>query len=351
MTVMAALRAILLIIFFVPSVSLAGNDVQEQARQKIIEVLRSAGLDKELDAKVMVAAGKGSALSISDGGNYFMQYVIVGPDKAGDAEVVIDGDVDIPASCDKMVVVTHGWFDKGQSSWPADVAAAIGARVDPNEWVCCYFDWQGGANVVTPVEAAMYGRDIGGARLAKAVLKLAERMKKLTHVHLIGHSAGSWVVNSAARAIAAEKAADLHLTFLDAYVPPLWKKELAEVEVSGKQAVLWAEHYYSKDITFESTQEDLPGVWNVDVTAIDTGIAEHEFPYKWYYATVAGKYRNSDPERGQEVIRKAGQIECGFGRSLEAGAAGWEVSKSLKTGGKALQMRGKKIEPLFKGWK
>ena len=347
---MVAIRAILLVILFVPSVCFADTAAQEQARRKVVELLRSAGLDKELDAKVTVAAGKGSALSISDGGNYFMQYVIVGPDNSGDAEVVIDSDVDVPASCDKMVVVTHGWIDKGQSSWPADVAAAIGDRVDPNEWVCCYFDWQGGANVVTPVEAAMYGRDIAGVRLGKAVLKLAQRMKKLTHVHLIGHSAGSWTINSAAKAIAAAKGSDLHLTFLDSYVPPLWKDKLGEIEVSGKAAI-WAEQYYSKDITFESTQEDLPGVFNVDITAIDTGIAEHEFPYKWYYATVAGEYRRGDPERGQDVIRKAGGIECGFGRSLEAGKAGWEVSKSLKPPAKTLQMQGKKAKPLFKSWK
>ena len=87
---MAALRAILLIILFVPSVCVADTDAQEQARRRVIKLLRSAGLDKELDTKVTISTGNGSVLSISDGGNYFMQYVIVGTDKAADAEVVID---------------------------------------------------------------------------------------------------------------------------------------------------------------------------------------------------------------------------------------------------------------------
>ena len=94
---------------------------------------------------------------------------------------------------------------------------AIHARVDPNQWLCISFDWAGGALVASPMDAVKYANNIAGPRLAKTILKLNPDPR---HIHLIGHSAGSWVIDSAASIIARQnKSCVIHLTYLDAYIP------------------------------------------------------------------------------------------------------------------------------------
>lgn len=305
---------------------------QIDARQKVIEFLRSAQMGDKLDAPVRISVSDSGVICIADEGHFIAQHVVMQPELSADVEVIKESDFEIPPSCTKAVIVTHGWIDKGGGSWPADIAAAISQRVDPNEWVCGFFDWAGGAAVVSPVDAAKYARDVAGARLAKAVLELGTEFK---HIHLIAHSAGCWAINDAAKRIAGQTGAVIHLTFLDTYVPPFWDQgELGKIEASG-----WVEHYYTKDFTLAATHIDLAGAHNVDLTGIDGLVKDHKFPYRWYYATVAGRYRQTDREKDQKVVTKSGGLDYGFDRSREAGERNWQKSLALKKGQKAVLLR------------
>jgi len=326
------------------SVCLADKIDKEQVRQKVQVFLRDAGFGDELDKGVKVSVDEQGVFCITDEGNFTMQYMVLGPEQGGSAKIEIAPDVKIADSVDKAVIATHGWFDKAVDDWPADIAHAINERVDPNEWVCGYFDWKSGAIVANPVDSAKYAIDIGGPRLAEAFLKMAGGGCKFSHIHLIGHSAGSWAIHSAAKIIAERTGAQIHLTFLDAYVPP-WKKE-EEMGDFGDQVKGWCEHYYTKDITLKCTQENLSSSWNVDLTKIDRAIKKHEFPYEWYYATVTGQYRKKDGGIKKKVISKMGGVEYGFGRSREAGDENWQKSLELKKGHKAVELK----KPKQKSW-
>jgi hypothetical protein len=132
----------------------------------------------------------------------------------------------------------------------------------------------------------------------------------------------------------------------------MWKKsDLSNVSQADGTYTVWAEHYYSKDVTLNSTEDDLAGTWNVDLTAVDLGVAEHEFPYRWYYATVAGHYRSNDLERNQAVVSQMGDLQFGFARSLEASRLAWQKSLALKKGQDAVLLKAPKPDSPPKWWR
>jgi pimeloyl-ACP methyl ester carboxylesterase len=299
--------------------------------------MEKAGLEAYLEAGVRVGRDEGGLLQIVDEGTFVVQYMIVTPEVAAEPNVVIDAAVKVPATADRLVVVTHGWIDKGLRSWPADIAAALVEKTEPNAWVCAAYDWHGGAGVINPVDAARYGRDIAGPRLAAAIGALGPRFK---HVHLIGHSAGSWTISSAARRLCATGApVTMHLTYLDAYIPPEWKPGQLTEFCGPTSGVVWfLEHYYTKDITLTFTEYDLPDALNVDITDIDPWFKEHEFPYRWYYASITGRYSRFD-EKKSDLITSQDGVTCGFARSLEAGNDNWRESLRLNKGAPAIRLR------------
>jgi len=324
------------------TLSLKNTSADDGTRQKVIKLLTSAGLSEELNAGVKISADKTGIVCIVDEGNFFMQYIVVEPGVSAGADPVMDPNLNIPSSASNVVIVTHGWMDKGVNDWPADIAREIRKRVDPNEWICAFFDWQGGAAVVNPVDAVKYARTVAGPRLAKAVLNLGI---KFEHIHLIAHSAGCWAIDAAAAKIADETQANIHLTFLDAYVPPFWKKShLGKIESKN---TIWAEHYYTKDITFDCTQNNLSEAHNVDISQLDPIITEHEFPYRWYLASIAGKYRSSDAEADEKVFTEYKGLHYGFARSVEAGRESWQKSLTLKKGETAVKLEKPKKNKLF----
>lgn len=136
-----ALAIILLLLGGIVSVRTFGSFEVEKKAEKY---LRSMGLDEKLDAGVVVSQREKSLISIKDQGIYLTHYTIMGPNETADANIVVDAKVEIPATADNILVVTHGWFDKA-TDWPAQMAEAIHGKVDANEWVCISYDWQGGA--------------------------------------------------------------------------------------------------------------------------------------------------------------------------------------------------------------
>jgi len=227
----------------------------------------------------------------------------------------------------KIVIATHGWIE--YERWPADLATAIRDKVDTNEWLCGWFDWRAEAKVINPREAAQYARDKAGPLLAQQILRITKNPK---HVHLIGHSAGSWVISEAAKIIAKETQADIHLTFLDAYVPLGWDANEFGNIVIGPNRVYWADQYLTEDITLDVTYCVLMHAHNVDIGDITPGLKDHRFPFHWYIATVLGKYPAKDKYSGEKLFCTSGDIDYGFARSLEAGPKNWDDSLKLPMG-------------------
>ena len=226
-----------------------------------------------------------------------------------------------------LVVFTHGWIEKSQ--WPADLARALSARLDKRQWLCGWYDWRRQAQRVNPADVARYGKNTAGAMLGDEIVALSRHWK---HVHLVGHSAGAWVISEAAKIIAQETGAEIHLTFLDAYVPPFWDEQKLGDLAQGPNVRFWADHYFTRDMTLGATQMRLTNAHNVDLTRIDPGINDHKFPWHWYHATVAGEYVTGKRYAGKAFFNQAGGVEYGFARSLEAGAENWGKSRTLLHG-------------------
>ncbi|MBN2018786.1 MAG: alpha/beta hydrolase [Sedimentisphaerales bacterium] len=233
----------------------------------------------------------------------------------------------------KIVVVTHGWFER--DLWPKDLALMINDKVDNNDWLCAWFDWRKEAQVLNPRDAAQYARDKGGPLLAEKILKL---LKNPQHIHLIGHSAGSWAISEAAKILAKQTKANIHLTFLDAYVPLGWDaNELGNIS-NEPNRVYWADHYLTQDITLNVTNRLLLHAHNVDIGEITPGLKDHKFPYHWYPATVLGKYAPKDKYSGKKLYCTSGDVEYGFARCLEAGENNWQQSLKLPMGNESVNV-------------
>jgi hypothetical protein len=233
----------------------------------------------------------------------------------------------------KIVVVTHGWFE--HELWPKDLALAIQEKVDANEWLCGWLDWRNEARIINPRDAAEYARDKAGPILAQQILKLS---KNPEHVHLIGHSAGCWAISEAAKTIAKQTKASIHLTFLDAYVPLGWDANELGRMPNEPNLTCWADHYVTQDITLKVTDCRLTNAHNVDIGDITPGLRDHEFPRYWYPATVLGKYVPKDRYSGKILYTGTETTEYGFARSLEAGRENWNKSLKMPMGNVAVKM-------------
>ncbi|MBA7712558.1 hypothetical protein ES703_121536 [subsurface metagenome] len=229
-----------------------------------------------------------------------------------------------------LIVVVHGWIEKGGDNWPEDMAAEIAKKVDSDLWLCSYFDWPEGADRINPTDAAKFARDTAGPRLADEIMK---RCGDAKHIHLIGHSCGCWVINKAAEILAEKTSADLHLTFLDAYVPIGWpENQLGDIK-AAEGRVCWAEHYFTRDYTVGFTEVTLTNAHNVDISTLDSGLKDHKFPWRWYYATIAGGYPKSVFSDSTEYEFIVDGIEYGFARSKEvSGEQAWLQSLTLLPG-------------------
>ncbi|MHC4394177.1 MAG: hypothetical protein ACYS1A_00845 [Planctomycetota bacterium] len=239
-----------------------------------------------------------------------------------------------------LVVAVHGWVEKGRDDWPEDMAVAIQEDLKTDSWLCGYFDWSKGAATLNPTDAAGYAADIAGPALAEQILALDA---DLQHIHLIGHSGGCWVISAAAKILARKTSADIHLTFLDAYVPHNWnEKSLGALDIADGTKY-WADHYYTRDYTLTWTQYDLTFAHNVDITKLDQGIKDHNFPWQWYYATITGKYPTGHFLNNRKLSWNTAGTDYGFARSKEAlESDNWQQTLHLPIGNKAVIMNSKK---------
>jgi len=245
--------------------------------------------------------------------------------------------VNQPVSAKGIVVVTHGWIEKGSNDWPEDMAKAISQKTDSNDWLCGYFDWSKGAAAINPADAAKYAKDFAGVALAGQILLLD---KQFEHIHLIGHSSGCWVISQAAKILAAQTSADIHLTFLDAFVPSGWQPQsLGDVNMPA-DSIFWADHYFTRDLTLGWTEHNLENAHNVDVTEIDQFLKDHKFPWKWYYATITGSFPKGSFLDDKKLVTQADGIQYGFSRSREFGGEKiWNENRLLKHSNDAVKLK------------
>jgi hypothetical protein len=232
-----------------------------------------------------------------------------------------------------LVIITHGWYQ--QEAWPAEMALAISERVDRRAWCCGWYDWRGQASRLLPSDAAKVARDEAGPMLGRQIVGLSKRWR---HIHLIGHSAGSWLVNEAAGVIAEQTSASIHLTFLDAYVPRGWDQRSLGRLVGDPCGVRWAEHYFTRDRFGDLTENVLTWARNVDVTDVNPGFNGHKFPWHWYQATISGRYDLGGRFAREKVCCESEGICYGYARSLEAGSCNWLASTTLKVPSESIRV-------------
>jgi len=256
----------------------------------------------------------------------------------------------LPPATKNLVIVTHGWNGSGVDPWIASMVTNICGKLGASDthvdatglwpiwtctapgWVVSSADWSEQASQVGPGPAYASAATLGDS-LGDAISTLG-----LQYVHLIAHSAGSNLIQHAARRIVERCAGigatycsgtDVYTTFLDAYAP------LREAQDYG-QASIYAEHYVDTlpvglFSIADPTNVMLPYAFNFDITAIDpyshalvlnpldaTSISEqrHAWPYEFYNGSVP-------PPVVAPVNVSAGMLQpfrYGFPKSLEGGA-------------------------------
>jgi hypothetical protein len=238
----------------------------------------------------------------------------------------------------RLVVAAHGW--KGSSAgWPtatqAAIAAQLAARVAgsgipvdiltwneddaelvhpvnlPTGWEIAVVDWSDRANTLLPQSAQRNGAVLGGW-FGTLIQNFGYE-----NIHVIGHSAGSWVVDAITDTVkrgnvADDRSTDIHITFLDAYAQ------------GGTYCLLgdhgdWVEHYVCREqapTPIIGTDWTLPWAFNIDITSLKpAAVSSHAWPPLWYLATATSPLA---PAYGGGA---GGPHDWGFMRSVEFAGA------------------------------
>jgi hypothetical protein len=170
----------------------------------------------------------------------------------------------------KIAIGVHGWtsdpgvwWRDGNNSWnmPGLRSAMVTALGDSAaQWDLWGLDWREGAHSapVSPSTATEVNAQLQGQYIANVVAE-----GNYTHVHLMGHSLGGRVIETATTLIRQVKPeATVHATFFDAYTPHKWSR------VYGSRAT-FAEHYYTDldDLSGSLTAGVFPHALNINMNA------------------------------------------------------------------------------------
>ena len=234
---------------------------------------------------------------------------------------------------DSLVIVTHGYQPLGalaDVSWIDNIADDIRARLvsqGMSNWLVYPFPWKTFA--WPDPETALANGDLIGGLLGTRI-----GHQSWQHVHLIGHSAGSALIQSAAEKIKKlSSGTTVHTTFLDPFVGISTEGRLSYGHNSD-----WSDNYFSQDATGYTTKGKLDNSFNVDVTGLDpsytplllfSGMAgstpavqtrsstSHSWPHEFYANTIP-----PDSQQGSQ----------GLGFPLSKEGSGWEDHASHPVG-------------------
>ncbi len=243
---------------------------------------------------------------------------------------------------DSLIVVTHGW--NPDIRWVEEMTNAITMYLVANglkNWQVHAHKWVEKAQ--TSPLLSFVGAEIvlrrgraEGSNLGNYIV-----VKGWSSVHLISHSAGAALIQSASEAIKNKwPNTVVHTTFLDAFVGLTYGGR----EKYGK-GVNRSDSYFSKDAkTFDIltalTGGHLDYAYNVDITWLDPNkkslgvfrsswdgnveqcyrtVTSHEWPHEFYLGTINGSLPKAETK--------------GFGFPLSEEGGGWDFVKSqYKTG-------------------
>jgi pimeloyl-ACP methyl ester carboxylesterase len=305
--------------------------------------------------KYHVDFSKGLSTAASNTNSYYVRAVRGGQTGALSylSTQVRPPDPEIPPEINgsgrKAVVLTHGWNSDVQA-WAVDMANKIcdgvggtaaysvfgyDNRLTPicstTDWDVFVYDWSAMAATKEPFSAWGNAAE-RGTLLGK---KLAS--KNYAHIHLLAHSAGSNLIDSAKKwLLGLPNKPFIHLTFFDAFDPlaqtksrafPLW------LSVYGEGAD-WVDNYVDMrplDALFRTTELDgtqllMPSAYNVDVTKWDVRPA----PVDAYNAAL---FRHAWPNvfYAQETFTPSMTYDLGYQLSLESGKSFPRSGRQKKT--------------------
>ena len=236
------------------------------------------------------------------------------------------------ASHDSLVVVTHGWQPTEllfpDVRWIDDMATTIRQKlVGQANWQVRAIDWKELAFWPEPEVPLFYAKIIGNL-LGRQVGSQA-----WSRVHLIGHSAGSAMIQEAARRIKiASPTTTVHTTFLDPYFGVLYYENR---QLYGQDAD-WSDAYFARDISGPFTSA-VPHSHSVDVTSLDPEPSRsplhyfrlHGWPYDFYMRTVTNGFSTAQ-----------GDTSLGYGFPLSMEGGGWANRGSFPVGNTPVVLSG-----------
>lgn len=248
-----------------------------------------------------------------------------------------------------LVLITHGY--NSDSEWPSDIRNNITAQInnrfsenvawplswsehgstyahapDGFNWEVVSFDWSSSAFNLTELQLIPHQAKANAERIGRRLGNML-RDEEYDSIHLIGHSAGTWLIDAIADELQSDSV-DVHLTFLDAFTPGSTSLQL------GDHAD-WAEHYVHNG-SLPLTNDTLRHAFNVDVTALRPEVHPgelfegHAFPWQWYLSSTAtptapfnhgwGFQRSVDFQEkhpSHSIYRKGARIELVSGRVID----------------------------------
>jgi hypothetical protein len=236
-----------------------------------------------------------------------------------------------------LILITHG-YTGSVSDWPTDCALDIATPKVAQNWDVVTMDWSEYADPAGlfgggPSLAAANANDIGES-LANW---MREKGYSYSNLHLIGHSAGSWLINGLTQQLKLQGSnAFIQQTYLDAFDPNLldWSRlgATAPVQLYGYangdryelgHGANFAEQYCDgADFLKEGTATTLPGAVNFDIQKLVNWsinpVTKHATPYYWYENTVLNPTLGFDEKAMNPAgVETSGGGGFGFPVSLE----------------------------------
>jgi uncharacterized delta-60 repeat protein len=210
-------------------------------------------------------------------------------------------DVQRDDSKENLVIITHGWDGGSSDNWIMNMRDNIKSQTEPTKTSVGRFDWGEKAKGL-PWDVYVNAFDQGRC-LAKQII-----IHDPVNIHLIAHSAGSNVIQTAVdelakyyygKNVAPENAPRVHLSFLDAYAPTGGFERYGDLSAGMSEYSLlgYAEQYVDTrhfSIFEDHTDIRLQNAVNFNVTPLDYSTAPkvHEWPYIFYNYTVVDPQYN-----------------------------------------------------------
>ena len=158
-----------------------------------------------------------------------------------------------------LVVIVHGSGD-GPLDWPAALEDSLSSQlIDPDRWEVWRYDWEDDAAMrfVAAELGLLHGAFLGEALLSDG---------SFSEVHLIGHSAGSFVVHGVEQHFedSDDEAPTLHSTYLDPFCGR--GSDWSYGELHFGELADFSDAYFNRDDPVPSTNSSLEWAHNLDIT-------------------------------------------------------------------------------------